>query len=275
MAAVFDEMSPPGLASDRHGVQQREVDKFKAQILQDVGIRLQQAKQETERKVSAELKYLHVAMQEMDQRLDSLNKRLEDVPMKKQDALEDALIVQALAKVEQQWGKELGKLKTELHQMIYAHNHNADLMKHQKETLDKIRQETFARASPALRNTALVKRALAKIAGIEEHLRSSQILHQKMEPLLPRVATLERAVAQWAAPSGGYPFGPNQAPTRPPLSVLDPPCSVPVPPPDYEAQVESPEEDDEDDEEDDEEEDSFGELGAILNKASAVYDTSS
>ena len=34
-------------------------------------------------------------------------------------------------------------------------------------------------------------------------------------------------------------------------------------------------EDDEDDEEDDEEEDSFGELGAILNKASAVYDTSS
>eukprot|EP00913_Durusdinium_trenchii_P018566 g17446.t1 len=73
-------MSPPGLASDRHGVQQREVDKFKAQILQDVGIRLQQAKQETERKVSAE-KYLHVAMQEMDQRLDSLNKRLEDVPM--------------------------------------------------------------------------------------------------------------------------------------------------------------------------------------------------
>lgn len=34
MAAVFDEMSPPGLASDRHGVQQREVDKFKAQILQ-------------------------------------------------------------------------------------------------------------------------------------------------------------------------------------------------------------------------------------------------
>eukprot|EP00913_Durusdinium_trenchii_P032315 g30256.t1 len=45
-----------------------------------------------------------------------------------------------------------------------------------EETLDKIRQETFARASPALRNTALVKRALAKIAGIEEHLRSSQAI---------------------------------------------------------------------------------------------------
>ena len=35
---------------------------------EDVDKRLQQAKQETERKVSAELKFLHTAMQEMDKR---------------------------------------------------------------------------------------------------------------------------------------------------------------------------------------------------------------
>ncbi|CAE7507720.1 unnamed protein product [Symbiodinium sp. CCMP2592] len=108
-------------------------------IGQQVQTLLLQAKKESEQKVTAELKLLHHAMQEMDSRLDGLVKQLDDMQVQpNQEALEQAAVVQALAKVEQQWGKacpyfyeamplmfvceahreELGKLKGELHQLM-------------------------------------------------------------------------------------------------------------------------------------------------------------
>ena len=42
----------------------------------------------------------------MDLRLDTLNKQLDEVPQASKESLEQAAVVAALAKVEQQWGKE-------------------------------------------------------------------------------------------------------------------------------------------------------------------------
>ncbi|CAE7213725.1 Rpn3 [Symbiodinium sp. KB8] len=142
-------------------------------IGQQVQTLLLQAKKESEQKVTAELKLLHHAMQEMDSRLDGLVKQLDDMQVQpNQEALEQAAVVQALAKVEQQWGKELGKLKGELHQTIFAHNHNADLMKYQKETLDKIRQEIDSRNNS---NPDKIRAAKAQVAKIETMSKAAQI----------------------------------------------------------------------------------------------------
>ncbi|CAE7476184.1 unnamed protein product, partial [Symbiodinium necroappetens] len=153
-------------------------------IGQQVQTLLLQAKKESEQKVTAELKLLHHAMQEMDSRLDGLVKQLDDMQVQpNQEALEQAAVVQALAKVEQQWGKELGKLKGELHQTIFAHNHNADLMKYQKETLDKIRQEIDSRNNS---NPDKIRAAKAQVAKIET---TSKVVG-------PRIATCEGEVEQ-------------------------------------------------------------------------------
>ncbi|CAE7390470.1 unnamed protein product [Symbiodinium sp. CCMP2456] len=167
-------------------------------IGQQVQTLLLQAKKESEQKVTAELKLLHHAMQEMDSRLDGLVKQLDDMQVQpNQEALEQAAVVQALAKVEQQWGKELGKLKGELHQTIFAHNHNADLMKYQKETLDKIRQEIDSRSTS---NPDKIRAAKAQVAKIETMSKGAQ--RQKLDPLLMRMSALEQKIFRWMQ-SGG------------------------------------------------------------------------
>lgn len=266
-------MSPPGLpepgapsrvssAGGNGTGLSEDTNNIKATIIQDVQGRLLQAKRETEQKVAAELKFLHNAMHEMDQRLDSLNQRLEDVQMPKAETLEDAHVIQALAKVEQQWGKELGKLKAELHQMIYAHNHNADLMKHQKETLDKIRQDTNARNPGPAVCAARVQTARDMLATAETHIRTAQVNFQKLEPLVPRVTALELQVHHWnAGPSGPPGYGAPMVPG----TGYGFEAARPLPsPPDYEATVDSP--DDEEDE-DEGEEDNLESLRGILGKA--------
>merc|ERR1719473_1796101 len=44
----------------------------------------------------------------------------------------------SIAKLEEVWEGEVGSLKHELWQTIQAHNHNADLLKHHKTSIDQI-----------------------------------------------------------------------------------------------------------------------------------------
>merc|ERR1719310_1262698 len=78
----------------------------------------------------------------MDKRLDQLVVSLDGMdPAESQEAALDAEAVgQLLSKVEQQWGQEIRTLKQELHQTILAHNHNADLIKHHKDSIDALRE---------------------------------------------------------------------------------------------------------------------------------------
>merc|ERR1719217_1840685 len=89
-----------------------------------------------------------------------------------QGAVEPQTVAQALAKLEQQWGKELGKLKQELHQTIFALNHNADLMKHQKDVLDAIRSELAAQSQPP--SAERLRNAKAQLAKVDQLLKGQQ-----------------------------------------------------------------------------------------------------
>merc|ERR1711915_508692 len=82
----------------------------------------------------------------MDERLDQMIAQLENAdaqepPEPQMDSTE--AIATILARVEQQWGQEIRTLKQELHQTILAHNHNADLLKHHKETLDALQERSL------------------------------------------------------------------------------------------------------------------------------------
>lgn len=209
---------PPGLSSpgsplgaDGGSLFGEEPIDVKQELLTKIGGQVQkllaQAKTESEAKVKAELRILHTAMQDLDARLDGMLNQLEELnstPTTAEAPLEQASIVQALAKVEQQWGKELNKLKGELHQTIFAHNHNADLMKHQKETLDQIRTEIDSRSAPVPEKLKAAKAQLLKI----EQLHKAQQRQRRFEPILQRMAVLEQKVAalwRWPGMMGQNP----------------------------------------------------------------------
>merc|ERR1719145_295516 len=102
---------------------------------------LEQARVDTENKVKVELKGIRDAMVTIDGRLDQLLAQLDSIePRQQEPPLDAEHIGQLLSKIEQQWGQEIRTLKEELHQTILAHNHNADLIKHHKETIDTLRE---------------------------------------------------------------------------------------------------------------------------------------
>merc|ERR1719310_2354468 len=131
-------------------------------ISEQVKKSLDGARRESESKVKMELKQVYDKIGSLDKSLDKLLVKLDEAEETRkqvtpEEPLEQATVAKALAKVEQAWGKELGKLKQELHQTIFAHNHNADLMKHQKDALDTIRNELEAQKSPASDRVKLAK----------------------------------------------------------------------------------------------------------------------
>merc|ERR1719230_1043759 len=137
-------------------------------------------------------------MMVMDGRLDQLLAQLDGIePQESQEAALDAEAVgQLLSKVEQQWGQEIRTLKQELHQTILAHNHNADLIKHHKDTIDALR-ERCAKVTGSGAKTAEIHQQLNRI---DQRLKQQQ-KQRKLEPLFERLAVLEQRVAAASATS--------------------------------------------------------------------------
>jgi hypothetical protein len=156
-----------------------------------------QARKDSENKVKSELKIIGEAMKEMDSKLDLIVADLDSVDQEGDsgeptaaNSVENTAVLQALAKVEAHWGKELGKLKQELHQTIFAHNHNADLMKHQKEALDQIKAK-MAESNATPSSPQLQQQLQGKI----DQLVDSQSKAKRLEPLFTRLMAVEQASA--------------------------------------------------------------------------------
>jgi hypothetical protein len=181
--------------------------KTRQDILKSIGERVTQllgaARKDSESKVKAELKALNDIMQQMDARIDELIRQLDEIEQAPEQAVEPQTVAQALAKLEQQWGKELGKLKQELHQTIYAHNHNADLMKHQKDALDSIRGEIESNKS-TISDGERIKQAKTALSKADAMLKGQQ-KQRKLEPLFRRLAAIEQRIATCRWPMGMMP----------------------------------------------------------------------
>lgn len=201
----------PGPPSDQ--LQNHIADTIGSQVRQMIS----QAKNDSEVKVKRELSKVHSWICTMDEMLDTMLSHLDKTETPQVD-IESATVRQLLGQIEQQWTKELGLLKQELHQTILAHNHNADLMKHQKDMLETIRQQ-MEDMGPM--HAEQINGQLQKV----DILLKGRPKQKNLEPLFQRLAVLEQRVAtSFAMQMARPPF-----PLVPPGAML-PPGTVGMPP---------------------------------------------
>jgi len=200
--------APPGLAPGPADSSEEQLQKeITNTIERQVAQLLQQARNETEGKVKIELKTIIEKIMVMERTLDQLNAQLDaiDPPSKDGPAQGGAVsaesVGQLLSKVEQQWGQEIKTLKEELHQTILAHNHNADLIKHHKETLDALQERSHKIANQNMKPTDVQ----AQLNKLDARLKQQQ-KQRKLEPLLERIQVLESHVARAAQQSAAWRF---------------------------------------------------------------------
>lgn len=185
---------------------------------------LEQARVDTEAKIKMELKHLRDAMMVVDSRLDQMLVQLDSIdPQEPAEPHPDQeAVAQLLTKIEQQWGQEIRALKQELHQTILAHNHNADLIKHHKDTIDAFRE----RVSKLKGSSARAPEIQQQLQKLDARLKLQQ-KQRKLEPYLERLAALEQRVAALAAQNAPCRVYPGIGP--PPVPMM-PPAGLPVPP---------------------------------------------
>merc|ERR1719499_2219818 len=159
----------------------------------------------------------------MDSRLDQLLAQLDGIEPRPEPPLDADQVGQLLAKIEQQWGQEIRTLKEELHQTILAHNHNADLIKHHKDTIDVLRERCTRLQGGSARSGAEIQQQLQRL----DALTRQQQAQRKMDPLFERLTNLERNVANvTAARSAAWRY-----PTMPPMPMMPgmrPPMGIPA-----------------------------------------------
>lgn len=194
---------PPGFATPP-GAAVGEGQDISGSIISRVQRLIDEARKDTENKVKMELKHILQPMLAMDARLDQLIVQLDGVEAEKphvrptgegsEPPLDAEVIAQLLSKIEQQWGQEIRTLKQELHQTILAHNHNADLIKHHKDTIDALRERCSMLQGSSVK-TAEIQQQLQKL---DARLKQQQ-KQRKLEPLFERLGVLEQRVATAAA----------------------------------------------------------------------------
>jgi len=174
---------------------------------------IEEARLDTESKVKMELKSIRDAMMGLDRRLDEMISQLEGVGQQEpaETPLAAETVGQFLSKIEQQWGQEIRTLKQELHQMILAHNHNADLIKHHKDTIDALRDRCVKLQSGSVKTPEIQQQLLR----LDMRLKQQQ-KQRKLEPLYDRLATLEQRVAA-AAQTAAWRY-----PAMPPAAMMPP-----------------------------------------------------
>lgn len=187
---------------------------------------IEQARHDTESKVKIELKHIRDAMMAMDSRLDQLLGQLDGIEQQEpvEAPLDAEAVGQLLSKIEQQWGQEIRTLKQELHQTILAHNHNADLIKHHKDTIDALRE----RCAKLQGNSVKTSEIQQQLQRLDTRLKQQQ-KQRKLEPLFERLAALEQRVAAAAQSAWRYPAMPPVAGVPPGMSVPPgiPPAMMP------------------------------------------------
>jgi hypothetical protein len=198
--------SPPGLWQNPPGLgpqagyeqQNREAEiqkEVSGSIQEQVARLIDQARQDTESKVKTELKSIRDVMMPMDNMLDMMLAEITRLENEQQDLpiMGAEAVGQHLSKVEQQWGQEIRTLKQELHQTILAHNHNADLIKHHKDTIDALQERCQKLKGGDTGKTS--EQLQRKLATLDQHMKQ-QSKQRKLEPLFERLRLVEERIAK-------------------------------------------------------------------------------
>jgi len=204
--------SATGTAEGREAELQKEIS---GTIEAQVQRLIEQARLDTEQKVKQELKVIRDAMVMIDLGLDQLLAQLDGMEPPAEAPLDAEEVHQLLSKIEQQWGTEIRTLKQELHQTILAHNHNADLIKLHKDTIDNLREKCAKLQSNSVK-TSEIQHQLQKL---DARLKQQQ-KQRKLEPIFERLGALETAVAAAVAQGNAAWRYPGSLPMVPPGMAL-------------------------------------------------------
>jgi hypothetical protein len=183
-------------------------DELLASILCEARKHLDTARQNTQMLVKEQLLQMNTAMKVLDRELDQIVAKLDEVEAAAPTESIDARKVnELLAKIEKQWGFEIQTLKQELHQTILAHNHNADLVKHHKDSI----AEMGERLDAPRKMTAKLPDLQRKFKGFEASLKKLQEEQKprKMDTISKRLQDLEAKIRLYVLPYAAYPDMPS------------------------------------------------------------------
>lgn len=159
-------------------------------------------------KAKEELLTLHTFVKSLEDRIDVIIQQLDHVESKPSpQAVDKAMVIEKLAAMEEQWGKELGMLKVELRRIIVAHLQNTKHVKQQKELIDQLKSmlerhadELQAGKTQLLKLDGLLKANL-KQKKLELLFQRLQMVEQRMATTAPFAASVAMFLASPMAPS--------------------------------------------------------------------------
>lgn len=163
-----------------------------------------QAQTDSEARVRHELSNAKSQLQQLDAVIGDLAKRVLTCSQRNDVGASDAsqivdrpFMTHVISELEQKWSSEVNALKQDLHRTILAHNHNSDLMRHHRDTLDEARRRLDASSQPK------AKQVDAQIEKIESALRTGQAKQRALDALTERLTALEQQVDMLTIPYPG------------------------------------------------------------------------
>lgn len=172
-------------------------------IGQQVEQMIVQAQKDSEARVRHELSNARTQLQQMESVIGDLTQRVSNSSQRKGGALDTSQYVDRdflnhmISQLETKWSSEAKALKQDLHRTILAHNHNSDLMRHHRDTLDEARRKLDANMQPK------AEQVDAQIEKIDRMLRAGQAKQRALDALTERLTALEHQVELFSNPYQG------------------------------------------------------------------------
>lgn len=198
----------PGMAAEAPSAAGADVHQDIARdIGQQVEAMILSAKHQNETKVGKEIQKVKAMMAKTSEKVKTVSERLAALEPASTGLLK-ADLLKSIAKLEEVWESEVGTLKHELWQTIQAHNHNADLLKHHKESIDQV-QASIDEAAPSPELQQVQAQIEAQLRQAERLLQREREKETKMDAILQRFNVLQGQIsgaglaAAWGLP--GFP----------------------------------------------------------------------
>lgn len=172
------------------------------QVGQQVEEKIREAKYANETKVSQELQRIKQRMEALSDKIRLVSDRVQKLDadtagaggVMKKDELQ-----WSIAKLEEVWEGEVGKLKHELWQTIQAHNHNADLIKHHKDAIDGLQTHMDQSIAAAPEQEHIVE----QLALVDKVMQREQARQTQIDALMHRLQAVQHQLTLVMAPGAG------------------------------------------------------------------------
>lgn len=165
-------------------------------IGQQVEQMILQAKRDSEVRVRHEVQLTRTQLAQMEQAISELVERIGRCRKRGANGVDLSTVVDRefltakIALLEQKWQQEVKALKQDLHSTILAHNHNSDLIRHHRDTLEEARKMMETRQQPR------AEQVNAQIEKVDRLLRAGQAKQRALDTMTERLGSMEAQVSE-------------------------------------------------------------------------------